>query len=78
MDDGPGELVGRCVAAEILRADLSGLQHVVNGIVDLLAVVKQVDVTQHLRGAEKHRARVGDVLADSFGERVARSLKKVN
>lgn len=48
MNDGSGELVSGSVAAEILCADLASLQDVVNGIVDLSAVVEQVDVTQHL------------------------------
>lgn len=74
MDDGACELVGGGIAAEILGADLAGLQYKVYGIVDLLAVVKQVDVTQHLRRAQKHGCWIGDVLADTFGEGVTRSL----
>lgn len=74
MDDGACELIGGGVAAEILCSDFAGFQYKVNGIVDLLAVVKQVDVTQHLRCAQKHGTWIGDVLADTFGESVTRSL----
>lgn len=47
MDDGAGELVGGGVATQVLGADLAGLQDVVNGTVDLLAVMRQIDVAQH-------------------------------
>lgn len=76
MDDGGGKLVGGGLAAQILGADLAGLEHVLHGLEDHLAVVQQVDVAQHLGRAEQDRARVGDVLADALGERVARALRK--
>lgn len=66
VDDGSGELVGGCVASEILCADFPIFQHIVNGLIDLMTVVKQVDVAQHLGSAEKHGRWVGDVLAHSF------------
>lgn len=75
VDDSSGELVSGGIAAEILGADLAGLQDVVNGTVDLLAVVSQVDVTQHLRGTQEHGSWIGNVLADGFGESVTRTLK---
>lgn len=76
VDDGFRELVGGGVASEILCLDFAGLQHVLNGTVDLLAVVKQVDVAQHFRGAEQHGSWIGDVLADGFGEGVTCSLER--
>jgi hypothetical protein len=76
VDDGSGELVGGGIAAEILCSDLASLQDVVNGIVDLRTVLKQVDVTQHLRGAQQHGTGISDVLADTFSECVTRTLKK--
>lgn len=74
VDNGACELIGGGVAAEILSSNLAGLQNKVNGIVNLLAVVKQVDVTQHLRCAQEHGTWIGDVLADTFSESVTRSL----
>lgn len=78
MDDGSCELVGGGITAQILGADLSSLQDVVNGTVNLLAVVGQVDMTQHLRGTQKHGSWIGDILADSSCEGVTRSLKSSN
>lgn len=75
MDDGTGELVGGGVSAQIFGADLAGLQDVVNGTVDLQAVVLQINVTKHLRGAQEHRRWIGDVLTDSFGESVTCTLE---
>jgi hypothetical protein len=77
VDDGFGELVGGGVASEILCLDFAGLQHVLNGTVDLLAVVEQVDVAQHFRGAEQHGSWISDVLADGLGEGVTCSLEEI-
>lgn len=49
VNDSSSELVGRCIAAQILCADFASLQHAVNRIIDKLTVVQQVDVTQHFR-----------------------------
>lgn len=75
VDDSAGELVGGGVAAQVLGANLAGLQDVVDGAVDLLAVMRQIDVAQHFRCAQEHSRWVGDVLADSFGEGVTCTLK---
>lgn len=77
MDDGAGELVGGGVATQVLGADLAGLQDIVDGTVDLLAVVRQIDVAQHFRCAEQHGRWVGNVLADSLREGVTCTLKMV-
>lgn len=77
MNNSAGELVGCGVATQVLGADLAGLQDVVNGTVDLLAVMRQIDVAQHFRCAQEHSRRVGDVLADSLGESVACTLKYI-
>lgn len=45
VDNGACELVGRCIAVEILCADFAGFQHLVDGSIDLLTVTSQVDVT---------------------------------
>lgn len=63
VNDGSCEFIGCCVATKILCLGLAGFQHMVNGTVDLLAVVSQVDVAQHFRGAKQHCSWVGNVLA---------------
>ena len=52
VDDSSCEFVSGCVTTEILCLDLAGFQNILNGTVNLFAVVKQVDVTQHFRGAK--------------------------
>jgi hypothetical protein len=76
VDDSSGEFIGCRVSAKILCLDLSGFQHVVNGIVDLRAVVCQVNVTQHFRCTEEHGSWISNVLANGFSESVTRSLEK--
>lgn len=78
VDDGACELIGCSVAAEILCADLSSFQRKINGVVNLETVVSQVDVTQHLGCAQKHRRWVGDILAGGFAECVTRSLEMLS
>jgi hypothetical protein len=66
VNDSSCEFIGCCVSSDVLCLDLSCFQDIVNGIVDLLTVVIQVDVAQHFRGAKQHCSWIGDILADSF------------
>lgn len=76
VDDGIRHFSGRILTAQILGANLAGLQHSHNGGGDQIAVALQIDVTQQLGAAQQHCRGISEILADGFGEGVSRTLVK--
>jgi len=75
LDDGAGEVLRGRLSAQILGTHLAIVQHLVDGVLNDLAVGWQVNVAQQLHAAEQHGSGVGHVLADSLGKGVTCTLQ---
>ena len=63
-DDGLREVGGARVAAQISGLNLAILDHLLNGALNSLRLVAQVDVLQHSGRTQQHGRWIRDVLAD--------------
>lgn len=65
------------LSTQILGANFAILEHLVDRILDKLAVGWQIDVTQQFSTAQQHGRWVGNILAHGLGEGVTCSLNKI-